>query len=99
MMPGDGAVWPAMVMPAVADDEIRGQANRARDFEDADARGGAVDAFLEGTRAAGVDVRDPVNPAATAGRRFHAEACARRESPATPARRNFPGRGRRRLTT
>ena len=58
MMPGDGAVWPAIVSAIVADHEVGGEADGARHFEHADARSRAVDAGLERARAAGVEVGD-----------------------------------------
>ena len=74
MMPGDGAVWPAMVSLLLR--IIRSAVRRmVPDTSNTQTRArGAIDAGLERTRAVGVEVGDPVDRAAAAGDRVHAEA-------------------------
>ena len=79
MMPGEGAVWPAMrIWPLRM---MRSEVRRITpDTSNTQVRGtGRVDAGLERTRAVGVEVGHPVDRAAAAGFRIHAKSGSARD--------------------
>ena len=79
MMPGEGAVWPAMRSWPLRMVRSEVMPNRAGHFEHAGARDGGIDAGLERTRAVGVEIGHPVDRAAAAGFRLHAKSGSARD--------------------